>query len=357
MSRKFKADCMLLLAAGGLVWVGGLFGQTQQQPAPVTPSGLPNYDKNIVAYVNGQPITRQDLAEELIARKGKLQIQAMINRKIIEQAAKSAGVAVTDAEIDGEVTKLAKFARCDSIKEYEEKVLKFKHNTTLLEYREDVIKHGLYLRKLAGQRLTVTDQDVRQLFDAKYGEKVKCRIIILMDEKTALATHAKIREEAAGAKESSDPKENLYRAFLRYARQQADPTLAATAGDIQPIGHLTLVNDVEKTAFSLRDGELSEVIEMPDGGSKAYGILLREKLVPPDTTVAYETVRDELREEMLDRKMRTEVPKMFKEFREHAVVRDYLNNTMDIKEVLQQAIEEQDRRKTAPTGPASAQKK
>ena len=357
MSRKFKADCLFLLGAAGLVWVGGLFGQPQQTPATATPSGLPNFDKNIVAYVNGQPITRQDLAEELIARKGKLHIQAMINRKIIEQAAKSAGITVTDAEIDGEVAKLAKFARCESVKDYEEKVLKYKHNTTLLEYREDVIKHGLYLRKLAGQRLNITEQDVRQLYDAKFGEKVKCRIIIHTDQKTALATHAKIRQEAMETKDTTDPKENLYRAFLRQARQQADPGLAATAGDIQPIGHFTLVNDVEKIAFELRDGEMSQVIEMPDASTKAYGILLREKIVPPNTTEPYEKLREELREEVLDRKMRVEVPKMFKEFREHAVVRDYLNNTMDIKEVLQQTIEEQDRRKATPAGPASAQKK
>lgn len=357
MTRKLKADCLLLLPAAGLIWVGGLFGQPQQQPAPISPSGLPNYDKNIVAYVNGQPITRQDLAEDLIARKGKLEIQAMINRKIIEQAAKSAGITVTDAEIDGELAKLVKFASCKNIKEYEEKVLKYKHNITLLEYREDVIKHGLYLRKLAGQKLTVTDQDVRQLYDAKFGEKVKCRIIIHTDQKTALATHAKIREEAADSKETNEPKENLYRAFLRHARQQVDPGLAGTAGDIQPIGHFTLLNDVEKKAFELRDGEMSEVIEMPDGNKKAYGILLREKMVPPNTTEPYEKVRDELREEFLDRKMRAEVPKLIKELREHAVVRDYLNNSMDIKEVLEQTIEEQDRRKVAPAGPASAQKK
>src|SRR5215471_16765642 len=79
-----------------------------QQPSTTsqqsTPSSLPTYDKSIVAYVNGQPISRQELADDLIARKGHQHIQLMINRRIIEQAAKNAGVTVTEAEVDAEVS-------------------------------------------------------------------------------------------------------------------------------------------------------------------------------------------------------------------------------------------------------------
>jgi hypothetical protein len=356
MARK-RQDQSAFLVFGLLLAAGSVLHAQQakeQAGAPSTPSGLPVYDKNIMAYVNGQAITRQELADELVARKGRQHLQAMINRKIIEQAAKSAGFTVTDAEIDAEVMKLAHFAQCNSAKDYEEKVLKYKHNTTLFEYREDVIKYGLYMRKLVGQSVMVSEEDIHKAYDAKFGEKVKCRAIISVDHKKALEVHTAIRQEA---EESKDPKDGLRQAFLRYARLQTDPGLAGTAGDIQPIGHFTLLNVVEERAFALRDGEMSEVLEVPDGTSKAFMILLRENLTPANHTVPFKDTHDELREEILDRKMRAEVPKYIQKLRQAAMISDYLNNQFDIKEVLMRQVEEQDRRKMAPAGSASAQKK
>ncbi len=307
--------------------------QAADKPAQPTFSGLPTYDKNIVAYVNGQPITRLELAEDLVAHRGREHIQLMINRRIIEQAAKSAGITVTDTEIDAEINQLVKFANLSSTREFEDKILKSpKYKTTLSAYREDVVKQSLYMRKLAGQRLTATEDEVRQAYEAKFGEKVKCRMIVVPDQKAGLELHARIRQEAA---ETKDPKDALYKVFTHYARQQVDGQLAAVAGDIQPIGHFALSNNLEKTAFALRDNEMSEVLEIPEGNTKAYIILWREKTIPPDTRQPYEKVREELRQDLLDRKMRAEVPQLFRQLRDNAVVRDYLNNEMDIKDVLQ----------------------
>ena len=60
-------------------------------------------DKNIVADVNGQLITRQQLAEELIARKGRAQLDALVKRTIVEQAARARGITVTDRVVQAEV--------------------------------------------------------------------------------------------------------------------------------------------------------------------------------------------------------------------------------------------------------------
>jgi hypothetical protein len=309
--------------------------QAPVNPQPSTPSGLPAYDKTIVAYVNGQSITRQELAEDLVARKGRQHLQLMINRRIIEQAAKNAGITVTEAEVDAELHQLVKFAQLPSLKEFEDKILKSpKYKTTLLEYREDVIKEGLYMRKLAGQRLDITEAELHQAYDARFGEKVKCRMIVAPDQKTAFELHTKIRHESQDSKET-DPKQALYQVFLHYARQQADAQLAAVAGDIQPIGRFALSNNVEKTAFNLRDGEMSEVVELPEGASKAYVILLRERTVPPDTSRSFDEVRTELRQNLLEQKMRVAVPELFRQLRNNAAVHDYLNNEMDIKDVLQ----------------------
>ncbi len=56
-----------------------------------------------IAMVNGQIITRQQLADECVARKGKEILELLINRTLIEQALRSRKLEVTAAEIDQEI--------------------------------------------------------------------------------------------------------------------------------------------------------------------------------------------------------------------------------------------------------------
>ena len=95
----------LWFAAAALVAAGG-HALLAQAPSP--PPAAAAMDKNVVAEVNGQLITRAELADELIARKGKKELQLLINRRIIEQACRQAGVTATDAEVEAELRKVVK---------------------------------------------------------------------------------------------------------------------------------------------------------------------------------------------------------------------------------------------------------
>ena len=68
----------------------------QMKAIPVNPS-------DPICMVNGQPITRQQLADECVAKEGKKVLDAMINRRLIEQALARQKMAVTAAEIDEEI--------------------------------------------------------------------------------------------------------------------------------------------------------------------------------------------------------------------------------------------------------------
>ncbi|MCS6976180.1 MAG: SurA N-terminal domain-containing protein [Gemmatales bacterium] len=282
-------------------------------------------DKTIVAYVNGVPITRQELAEELIARRGKKQLELLINRKIIEQAAQKAGITVSDAEVEAELKEFMAAAGCVTARDFERNVLQ-KRDTTLFEYKEDVIKPAILMRKLGGQRVAVTDDDLRKAFESKYGERVQCRVILEKNKRQADAIYHEILAAAGSGEADAIPA-----AFLRKARTQADPTLAANAGLIHISRHSAWPN-MEQRAFQLRDGEMSEVLQTPEG----YVILLREKLLPPMPGKKFEDEKENLRKEYAETKLRTEVPKLFKELREQAVVQDFLNNKYDIITIMEQ---------------------
>src|SRR5262249_59490550 len=68
----------------------------QQVAIPVNPN-------DAIAVVNGQHITRQQLADECVARKGKEILDLLVNRTLIEQALRSNKLEVTAAEIDQEI--------------------------------------------------------------------------------------------------------------------------------------------------------------------------------------------------------------------------------------------------------------
>jgi parvulin-like peptidyl-prolyl isomerase len=313
------------LVASLIVAVWPLAGWGQATPNGKSGPGVGEGDKTIVAYVNGVPITRQELAEELIARRGKKQLELLINRKIIEQAAHKAGVTVSDAEIEAELKEFMAAAGCATAREFERNVLQ-KRDTTLYEYKEDVIKPAILMRKLGGQRVAVTDEDLRKAFESKYGEKVQCRVILEKNKRQADAIYHEILS-AAGSGDA----DAIAAAFLRKARTQPEPTLAANAGLIHVSRHSAWPN-MEQRAFQLRDGEMSEVLQTPEG----YVILLREKLLPPVAGKKFEDEKENLRKEYAEAKLRTEVPKLFKELREQAVVQDFLNNKYDIKTIMEQ---------------------
>jgi hypothetical protein len=185
------------------------------------------------------------------------------------------------------------------------------------------------MRKLGGKRIDITEQELRQAFEAKHGETVECRIILYPDRLPL----QKIHEELQAA-QASTQKDTVAQVFSTHAKAQPDQNLAAAAGKINPISRFNSPEPykrLEERAFAIKDGEFTEILQVPEG----YLILLREKLKAPEKAVKFEDEIEALRREATEKKMRAEVPKIFRELRDQAAVRDYLNNKYDIKEVME----------------------
>src|SRR5437867_2352038 len=94
--------------------------------------------RQVVAYIYGSiPITREDLAEYLIARQGAERLELMVNHRIIELTCQKKGITVTDAEVDAALAEDLRRMNIPSVKEFDNQILK-KNKTTLYEYKEDV---------------------------------------------------------------------------------------------------------------------------------------------------------------------------------------------------------------------------
>jgi hypothetical protein len=309
----------------GLLGIGYGLGrcgaEPQVQGAPqgksAEPAGAPappessDYSRRWVAVIHGNiPITRQDFGEYLIARQGE-KLELLVNKCIIEQACQKRGITVTNAEVDAALNEDLKGMNM-TINQFVTGVLKNYHKS-LYEWREDVIRPRLALAKMCRDRVTVTDQDLKAAFEAYYGEKVDCRII-LFDKKQRPVVE-KMYDELRKSEERFDQE----------ARHQASPSLAAKGGQIQPIGHLTTGNpDLEKEAFSLRPGEVSRLIETPEG----VVVMKCIKRIEPDAGKKLETERAALEKEVIEKKTQLEMPKLFKELQDEAQPKLFIKKYM-----------------------------
>jgi hypothetical protein len=276
--------------------------------APLAPESGSDYSRRVVAYIHKNiPITREDLGEYLIARYGMEKIEALINHRIVDIACQGRGIRITDAEVNAMLAEDLKGFGNISLADFESKLLK-PRNTNLYQWREDVIRPKLALTQYCRDRVKVTDWDITKAYENRYGPKVQCRMI-MVPKNDPQARHVyelwtKVSKDAA--------------AFDEAARHQSVPELAARAGEVPPIckycGDKQIEKDIEKEAFNLKDGEVSPLIDTPDGTI----ILKCVKHVDRDEKATIDAVRKALEKEIYDRKIMEEIPNVLKELKAKA---------------------------------------
>jgi parvulin-like peptidyl-prolyl isomerase len=315
------------------------FDKLKRQAAPQTflkkktkaedPDGLTPCDprqryRQIVAVYNGQtPITREEFGEFLISRYGTEQVEFLVNRRLIARACQARGITVTPQEIEASLADDLKKLDGIDVKVFEREFLK-DHSMSIYQWREDVIRPRLLMAKLWSDGVKVSDDDLRGAFEAEYGEKLEGRMILWPSEqaKYALMQYTNIRDNPA--------------AFDEASKHQISTTLAAKGGKIGPFGRGTLGNkDVEDEAFKLHPGEMTSLIETPEGNV----VFKLDKRHPANTTVKLDSVRDALMHKVFERKLQMQMQTAFKELRDQAHPRVMLKDEQKPVDIVESTKE------------------
>jgi hypothetical protein len=302
------------LAFAGVAAAGYVFGHTtdraaaQPAPPPAPPPGMlpagvqPEPDRRVVAYIYGNvPVTREELGDFLIARGGHEKLELLVNKKIIETEAAKRGITVTAHEVRAGLEDDLRGLGI-GLKDFEKHVLP-RYGKTLYEWVEDVIKPKLLLGKMCRDRVKITDQDIQQEFENRYGERRQAKLICWAkeDSKAALAGWTEAKKGDAE--------------FDRIAKSQADQNLAAACGLVKPVGrHCESEHDqtIVKALWSMKVGELSGLIQL-NAGIMCVKLVA---VVPPEAGVVLdEKMKSMLRRELDEKRMTAEVPKFFQELK------------------------------------------
>ncbi|MRR55785.1 MAG: peptidylprolyl isomerase [Deltaproteobacteria bacterium] len=238
---------------------------------------------NVVAKVNGVPITREELdratkfmlaqsqnKKQLTAEEKKKADAAVLEQLISAELLYQAGKKLKIADVDGRVAAQMKLGKSKfpSTAAYDKAL---KESGLTEKELEEFARKEIYINNLIEQeiasKVTVSDEDVKKFYDEnpdkfKQSESVQAsHILIGVDPKLTAEEKAKAKEKAAGLLKRAKAGED----FAALAKDNSTCPSAPQGGSLGYFGKGQMVPEFEKAAFALKPGEISEIVETKFG--------------------------------------------------------------------------------------------
>ena len=249
----------------------------------------------VVAEVGSARVTQSELYRPLVDAHGLNMMLSLVRLDLAQQEADRAGVAVTDADVrverDRTVRQLftqAGVPESEQVRpdEYDALLRQFLDQQKTSEAEFDLaMRTNAILRKLVAPQVggALTEEQLRQAFNARYGETVRVRHVAV----------ANLQEVAAAQKLLRDGTP-----FADVARQMSqNPRTAPLGGELVPFSRQNpgLPEVFKQAAFALQPGEVSDPVQA-DG---QYHLILLEGRQPPKA-VQFEDVKADLRDDLTE---------------------------------------------------------
>jgi len=288
-------------------------GQPGAQPAvPQPPKPMPAQLPDVLARVNGEDVKKVDfdlfiknmeLAQGPIPAERRDEVMRgvldrIITFTVLEQEAKTRNITVADTEVDARIGQMKQPYPND---ETFQKALAAR-NMTLDRLRNDT-RNGLIVDKLlqgeVGSVPGASDNEAKDFYAKNpdkfsQGESVRAsHILVKVDEKADSATKKKARAKIDSVLKRAKAGED----FAALAKANSDDGSSQQGGDLNYFGRGQMVPAFEQAAFSLKPGQVSDVVTTQFG----YHII---KVTDHKAagTVPLEQVNDRVKQYLTDQK-------------------------------------------------------
>ena len=250
-----------LFISAGLLFSQTIFAEVKNTTIPIKDEPKIITDKNVVAIVNGQKITKQELYNLLTATYGEDALDVLIRRTLIYQTAEKAGITATSAEVESELKKLINteiegLMRAYRIKDkadLDKELAKVDSNLAQLEEKlsKKMRKQAeieLLAKKVMEKTITITEEELQKTYDQVYGEKIEASQIVF---KTRREAEEALKKLQSGAD------------FATLAKNESiDRAAAVRGGKMQPFSPK---DGIGAQVAHLKVGELSNIIKTDYG--------------------------------------------------------------------------------------------
>jgi parvulin-like peptidyl-prolyl isomerase len=291
----------------------------------------------VAARINGNAVTVRELAERCIERHGEEVLEGTINRHLIEQAVKKKNLTITEADLDQEIRRAAATTirpKADGSPDVEGwiKMVTQQQGITVDIYRHDAVWPSVALRKLAGEQVRLTEEDLRKGFEANYGPRVRCRAIVFDSLKRAQQVWEMAKREPTA--------ENFGALAEKYSVEASSRSLR---GEVPPIQKYGGQPNVEKEAFELNAGEISGIIQVE---GERYVVLFCEGRTVP-AKIEFASVREILTQDIQEKKLRLAMAEIFQQLQDEATIDNFVAGTSHAPKSLEKKANAQAPRKAA----------
>jgi foldase protein PrsA len=233
MLRHRLAVAAFIVALGVLPGVAGCAGQ----------------DKTVVS-VNGEKITKGQLDNRLEGQAGKSTLQQMVDTALVLQYGKTAGITVTDAEIQDALNALEQRFPAGQF----ETILKNQGLT--MDDAKNIERVQIIVKKAVDKQVNISDAQVADFFSknkANYNtpEQIRARHILVKTKPEADAVEAQLRSGANFA--------------VLAQKMSIDPGSKAQGGELGWFGPTQMVKPFSDAAYALAVGQISQPVQTPFG--------------------------------------------------------------------------------------------
>lgn len=293
------------------------------------PSRIPASPNDPVAIVNNQVITRQQLADEAVARKGEEILDTLISRVLIDQALKSKNLTVTADEVNEEIERTAQ-RMAGLSREAWLRTLAKERNISPAQYARDIVYPTVALTKLAQSRVQVTQEEIDHAFESMYGEKLRVRVIMVDKLRSAQEAWEKLKLNPAG--------------FEKMAMEiSIDQSRSIGGLYSEPVSRFSYPRNISDAAFRQlvdgepddkdpnhkpKDGHITGPIQLTE---TTWVLMKREGLIPrKQMDKADPAIRENLRQIVFDAKIKSAISEVYSEVEKNSAIENRLSGRVKL---------------------------
>ena len=225
-------------------------------------------EDRIIAIVNDDIITSSELKTADTKVFQSTSLSFLIEKKLQLQAAKKKGVSVTDAEVDEALNDIRKMNNFNSEEEMKEALLK--EGISIEDYKREITEQLIILKVVNREvksKITVSDKDVENYYQS-HNDYFKIQESIRIGYVNVPVKFSDSEEEVQKALRKitgilGDLNNNVSISELK--RRYPDTRDINFVSDLGFVKKGDLMPELENPAFSLKEGEISEVIKTSKG--------------------------------------------------------------------------------------------
>jgi peptidyl-prolyl cis-trans isomerase C len=293
-----------------------------------------------VAVVNGVAIGRHEFEEEVFALQKALLgrgrpltcgqvtalqtevLESMVRRELLYQDGRKEGIKPDTVVVGKEIAALKQqfLTEADYASELGRRSLTGDALRSQLE-RNSVLQQ--YVDRRFGAKVSVADADMVAYYESNIGlfkQPLQLRvshILIQSDPKWDDPRKQEARKKAEQVLKNLKKGQD----FAALAREQSDGPTRTSGGDLGYIRSGQLEGPLENAVFRLKAGETSDIIETPYG-FHLFKVFDRK----PETILAYDAVKEQIRQHLVQEKARQDAELHAKTLREKASVEILLHD-------------------------------